>query len=212
MAQARGEPDSAAPVEDRIVDTAIEIAEARGWAGVRLVDVAARLDMPASEMPVYFRDLDAVANAWFRRAWQAMLAPKPEGFANWPARDRIERCLLDWFDQLASHHKVSAEMLGGKLHLPHPHHWVPMVFDLSRTIHLLREAALLEARYGSRRANMEEVGLTWLFLATLAVWTRDPTAGQARTRRFLRRRLREADRAMTTIWGRGRPPGTPAGA
>jgi hypothetical protein len=87
-----------------------------------------------------------------------------------------------------------------------------MVFDLSRTIHLLREAALLEARYGSRRANMEEVGLTWLFLATLAVWTRDPTAGQARTRRFLRRRLREADRAMTTIWGRGRPPGTPAGA
>lgn len=87
-------------------------------------------------------------------------------------------------------------MLRAKLHFPHPHHWVPMVFDLSRTIHWLREAAQSRAPYGTRRANLEEVGLTWLFLATLAIWTCDTTRRQARAGRFLKNRLRDADGAV----------------
>jgi hypothetical protein len=133
-----------------------------------------------------------------------MLADKPDDFLERPARERLEICLLAWFDRLAEHHRVTAEILRGKLHASHPHHWVPMLFDLSRTIHWLREAAELQARYGTRRSDMEEIGLTWLFLATLRVWSTDPTPGQRRTRRFLHRRLREADGLMTRIWGRGR--------
>jgi len=197
-------------LDARILETALEIAEDRGWAGVRLVDVADALAIPPDRVLSHYRDLNSVADAWFRRALQAMLTPKPEGFAAQPAPHRIETCLLAWFDALAVHHGVTVQMLRGKLHLPHPHHWVPMVFDLSRTIHWLREAALLPATYGTRRANMEEVGLTWLFLATLAVWCNDSTTGQRRTRRFLRRRLAEADRMMTLIWGPGSPPGLSA--
>jgi AcrR family transcriptional regulator len=195
--------------EERILEAALALAEERGWAGVRMVDIAARLDLPADALPRQFRDVNSIADLWFRRAWEAMLAEPPAGFAQWPARRRIEDRLLAWFDQLATHHRVSAQIIRGKLHLSHPHHWVPMVFDLSRTIHWLREAAQLPARYGSRRADMEEAGLTWLFVATLAVWVRDPTDNQRRTRWFLRRRLREADWAMTQRWGRGRPPGAP---
>jgi AcrR family transcriptional regulator len=200
--------DGTAPLHDRIVDAALELGAAQGWAGVRMVDVAARLGIPASEMPRHFRDLDSVANAWFLRAWQAMLADKPADFLDRPARERIEICLNAWFDRLAVHHRVTAEILRGKLHASHPHHWVPMVFDLSRTIHWLREAAELQARYGSRRSDMEEIGLTWLFLATLRIWCTDLTPGQRRTRRFLHRRLREADGAMARIWGRAAPPGS----
>jgi AcrR family transcriptional regulator len=189
----------------RILDTALDIAEDEGWAGMRLVDVAARLDIAPNEVLRHYRDLNSVADAWFLRGWAAMLAARSADFAAEPAARRIETCMLAWFDELAAHRRVTVEMLRGKLHLPHPHHWVPMVFDLSRTIHWLREAALLPARYGSRRANMEEVGLTWLFLATLAVWARDDTPGQTRPRRFLRHRLGEADRAMTFIWGAARP-------
>lgn len=54
---------------------------------------------------------------------------------------------------------------------------------------------------------MEEIGLTWLFLATLGVWVRDDSEGQVRTRRFLSRRLAAADRLMVSLWGPGRPPG-----
>ena len=81
-------------------------------------------------------------------------------------------------------------MLRGKLHLPHLHHWVPMIFNLSRTIQWLREAAQLSGEYETDKAKREEVGLTALFLAALTVWTRDDSAGQERTRRFLRRELR----------------------
>lgn len=180
------------------------LGEERGWSAVRLHDVAARLDIPPNRVLEHYRDLDGVADAWFRRAWEAMLAPKAASFAARPAKQRIEACLLAWFDALAPHRRVTAEMLRGKMHLPHPHHWVPMIFNLSRTIQWLREAALLPAVYGTRRAQMEEVGLTGLFLATLLVWTRDETPGQERTRKILRRRLDRADRLMTRLWGPGR--------
>lgn len=196
-------------MEDRVLAAALALAAERTWPSVRMVDLAARLDVPADALARQFRDLNSVADAWFQRALEAMMAEPPAGFADWPARRRIEDRLLAWFDQLATHHAVSAQMIRGKLHFSHPHHWVPMVFDLSRTIHWLREAAQLPARYGTRRADMEEIGLTWLFLATLAVWMRDPTDNQRRTRRFLRRRLREADWAMALRWGRGQPPGAP---
>jgi AcrR family transcriptional regulator len=193
----------------RIVDTALDIAEEHGWTAVRLVDVADRLNIPPGDILRYYRDVNSVADAWFLRGWEAMLARKPADFARWPAAERIEFCLLAWFDQMATHRQVTVEMLRGKLHLPHPHHWVPIVFDLSRTIHWLREAAALPAIYGTRRANMEEVGLTWLFLATLAVWASDETPGQQRTRRFLRHRLAEADRLMTSVWGAGERSDSP---
>lgn len=189
---------------ERILETALAMAEERSWRAVRLVDVAARLDIPAQEVLHHYRDLNSVADAWFLRGWEAMLAPKPDGFEDLPARERIEICMLAWFDRMAEHHDVTVQMLRGKLHPSHPHHWVPMVFDLSRTIHWLREAAALPATYGTRRADMEEVGLTALFLATLAVWSNDYSEGQECARRFLGRRLYAADCAMTTICGRRR--------
>ena len=187
-----------------IVDAALELAEERRWAAVRLHDIAARLGVPPNDILAHYRDLDAVADAWFRRGLDAMIAPKGADFPGLPAKERVETCLLAWFDALAPHRAATAAMLRGKMHLPHPHHWVPMVFNLSRLIQWLREAALLPARYGTRRAQVEEMGLTLLFLATLRVWARDGSEGQERTRRFLRRRLDRADRILRTC---GRRPG-----
>ena len=195
-------------LDTRIVDTAIEMAEEIGWGNVRLREVATQLDISLAELQVHYRDLDAVANAWFGRAWQAMLAPPPEDFASRPATERLYLLLMRWFDALAPHREVTSQMIGEKLHLPHPHHWVPMIFNLSRTIQWLRDAALLDA--GGRRREIEEIGLTALFLATLAVWRRDKTPDQERTRSFLRQRLAWSDRAMVRIWGTAAPPGRPS--
>ncbi len=65
---------------------------------------------------------------------------------------------------------------------------------------------MLPATYGTRRAQIEEIGLTGLFVATLWVWGRDDTLAQQRTRRFLRNRLDHADRLMTCLRGPGHPP------
>ncbi len=197
-----------APLDQRIVDAALDLAEEAGWEGLRLRVVAARLGVPLAEVLVHYRDLDAVADAWFRRAWSAMLASPPEGFAVQPARERLHLAMMRWFDALAPHRAVTGQILAAKLYPAHPHHWVPLVFNLSRSIHWLREAALLDAV--GRRRQMEEVGLTALFLATLAFWLRDGSPDQARSRAVLRNRLEDADRLMVRAWGKAAPPGVAA--
>ena len=195
----RSRPPRDLPV--RVVDTAVAMAEETGWSGVRLRRVADDLGVPLSEVHRHFRDLDAVADAWFERANQAMLAPTERAFTDLPARQRLYELLLRWFDALATHRRVTGDMIAAKLHLPHPHHWVPLIFNLSRTVQWLRAAAGLDAT--GRWRQIEEIGLSSLFLATLAVWTRDDTAGQERTRTFLDHTLVCADGAMARLFRRG---------
>jgi len=192
---------SAAPAEplaERIVDETLALAEAVGWEGVRLRLVAERLGVSLPDVLAHYRDIDAVADAWFRRAWAAMVAPPRAGFADLPARERLYLVLTRWFDALAAHRAVSVEMIRAKLYPSHPHHWVPLIFNLSRTIHWVRDAAGLDAV--GRRRQAEEVGLTLLFLATLAVWARDDSDGQERTRAILKRRLATADALMARLY------------
>ncbi|MGZ9020728.1 MAG: hypothetical protein ACXW3X_14725 [Rhodoplanes sp.] len=191
-------------LERRVVETVIAMAEEVGWENVRLRVVAERLHVPMAEIASHFRDLDAVANAWFRLARQRILDPVPPEFGALPARERLETLLLRWFDATSKHRRVSVQMLTGKLWPFHPHHWAPLIFDLSRTILWLRDAAALDA--GSPRREIEEVGLTWLFLLTLLVWANDDSEGQARTRRFLQGRLADADALMTLLFGSRTPP------
>ena len=187
-----------AKLEDRIVDEAIALAEETGWGSVRLRMVAERLGVKLTDVAAHYRDLDAVANAWIGRATAAMLAPPPRGFAKLPAENRLHLVMMRWFDALSRHKRVTGEMLAVKLHPPHPHHWLPMVFDLSRTVQWLREAAALDA--GGRRRQLEEIGLTALFVATLRYWLRDASPNQEMTREWLARRLARADTLMARLW------------
>jgi len=186
---------------ERILEAALAVAEEEGWTSVRPGEVARSLGLEPREVLDCYRDLDSMADAWFLRGWQAMLAERGPGFLERPPRERVEIVMLAWFDAFAHRRRVTVEMIRAKLHPSHLHHWVPMVFNLSRTIHWLREAASLPARYGSLRAQAEEVGLTALFLATFFVWAGDDSPGQLRTRHFLSDRLDGADRLLTRLWG-----------
>lgn len=200
MTAARSKPAKTPPpaVAERILQAALARAEREGWSNLRLRELAAGLGISLADLQAHYRDADAIADAWFRRGWAAMLAPVPEGFADLPAAERLELILLRWFDALAPHRRVTGEMLGAKLYPSHPHHWVPMVFNLSRTIHWLRDAAGLDA--AGRRRQLEEVGLTLLFLATLRDWVRDDSPDQERTKAALRRRLKGGDRLMARLY------------
>ncbi len=181
------------PVRDRILDAAVAVAEEdAGWYDLRLHVVAQRLDLPLATVLDQFRDADAVADAWFARALRAMLREPEPGFDALPPSGRVHAVLMRWFDAQAAHRRVVGSMIGAKLHPSHPHHWVPMVFSLSRLIHWVLEAARLDARGLPRQA--EEVGLTLLFLRALQVWLDDRSPGQERTRAFLRRNLGWLDR------------------
>ena len=182
----------------RIVSTALVLAEEKGWGAVSLSDIASQNSMSLARLFAHFPDKNAIADAWFELALTAMLAPMPRGFSGKPADERVHYVMMRWFDALSLYRCVTGEMLDEKRHPPHPHHWVPMIFDLSRLVQLMRDAARLETQ--GRRRQLEEVGLTTIFLATLWVWRRDETSGQQRTRDFLSDRLRQADNAMARFF------------
>jgi AcrR family transcriptional regulator len=178
-------------LDGRIVAAAIALAEEKGeWTRVRMHEVAERLGVAPAAVLARFPDLDGIADAWLRQGLAAMIADKPPGFGEMPEARRLEACIMAFLDALAGHREATAQMVRGKLHPTHLHHWVPMIFNLSRTIHWLREAARMPAPYGTRRAESEEIALTGIFVATFWVWSGDDSPGQERTRDFLRRQLR----------------------
>ena len=83
------EPAAAETIERRVVDAALETANEVGWEQVRLSSLAERTRLPLAEIGRHFRDVDAIANAWFARARLAMLALPVEDLAGRSADQRI---------------------------------------------------------------------------------------------------------------------------
>lgn len=176
----------------RILDEALAEAARTGWHDLRLHRVAAALGLALAEVLAHYRDADAIADAHFRRLLAAMLADPedPAAFAALPPRARAEAALLRWFAAAFPHRAVTLAMIREKAWPSHPHHWVPMVFNLSRLVHWWREAARLDRGGLARMA--EEVALTAAFLAALAAFASERDAALPRTRAALARALRAA--------------------
>ena len=86
---------------DRIVDAAIALAEERGWENVRLYLVAERLGIGLDDIGREFRDLDAIADAWFARARRQLLrlpaaAVRRQAAAGAAARRDDDLARLPW--------------------------------------------------------------------------------------------------------------------
>ena len=192
----RQTPGSAekAALRARIVETALDVAEDWGWYDLRLHHVAERLRLPLAAIRAQFRDGDAIADAWIARADDAMLAAPPRGFAALAAKERLQVALEAWLDTLAPRRKVTAQMFRAKLWPVHVHHNLALVTWTSRTVQWWREAALLDGK-GQQR-SVEEIGMTLIFLSTLARWCCDRSEDQARSKAYLKRRLERADRLM----------------
>lgn len=177
----------------RILDAALEMAcERDNWYDFSLLELAKYCGTPVNNIRHYYADTNAIANAWFSRALEAMLSAELESIEALPTKERLDFIIWRWFEALAPYHRVTAQMLGAKLHLPHIHHWVPMAFDLSRLVQFWREAAGLHA--GGRRRQIEEIALTGFFLATLRVWCRDESLQQSQAHSRLLNLLTRAER------------------
>ena len=139
--------DGSDPLRDRIIDVALALAEEdAGWYDLRRHIVARRLGVPLAAVRVRFRDADAIADAWFDRALHTMLQEPEPRFGTRPPSGGAHAVLMRWFDAQAAYRRVVGDIIGAKLHPSHPHHWVPMVFSLSRLIHWVLDAARLDAR------------------------------------------------------------------
>ncbi len=198
---------AAAALDAVLLNAALALAEAEGWSEVRLSRVAERASVPLPEVGQRFRDIDAIANAWFQRARLAMLDVPADELQGLTADERLARVIERWLDTLVAHRRVTGEMLRAKLYPGHLHHWVPMIFDLSRLVHDFLDAARVEGQGRVRQA--QEIGLTLIVLETLWDWLRDESSGQERSKAQLHRWLRCSGR-MLACCGRGREHQQPA--
>src|SRR4029453_1829744 len=98
------------PDADRIVDTAIDLAEQEGWEDLRLRKVAERCGVALIDVLSEFRDSDAVANAWLERALAAMLQPPEQGFPGRPAGERVHSVMMRWFEATAPPRRAPGRM------------------------------------------------------------------------------------------------------
>lgn len=186
----------------RIIDTALTLGAERGWDGVHLHDVAARLGIGLADITRHFADKDAIAEAWFERADAALLAaPEAPGWHLLSPRERLHRAIFSWLHALAPHRRLAAEMLRYKFQPEHLHLQVRGVLRISRTVQWIREAALLPAT-GWRR-ECEEAALTAIYLTTFACWLRDDSPGASRSGSLLARQLARAEWLAGWLEGRG---------
>jgi AcrR family transcriptional regulator len=174
------------------VDAALAIAAESSWVQVRFSTIADRIRLPLPEIGRHFRDVDAIANAWFAQARLALLALPAKELAGRPADERIVLAVDAWLDSLAPHRQIAAEILRHKLYPSHPHHWVPLVLDLSRLVHDLLDVARVPGSGRLRQA--QEIGLTAITLLTLADWLRDDSPNQEQSKERLRQRMARAGR------------------
>ncbi len=177
-------------LRERIVDTALDLAESSSWENVRLHHIADKLQASLEQIRCEFNEKEQIVDAWFDRADQAMLCVASNfGQESDPGR-RIEAAMLAWLGELGKHQKPTRQMVFNKFEFGHIHYQVDGVMRISRTVQWLRETAGLEDTLPWRAFS--EAGLTLVFLATFFYWMFDVSPGYEATRRFLHKRLKSA--------------------
>ena len=174
--------------KQRILNTALELAEERSWEDIRLSDIAVELDLSLLEIQKHFSQKDDLVEAWFDRADQAMLQLKQDELSELALEDRIVKIIFTWLDVLAEHKTITREMLWYKLEPLHVHLQIQGLLRISRTVQWIQELTSINAQYMKRIAN--EIGLTSIYLCTFLYWLQDDSKEQKRTRDFLQRKLK----------------------
>jgi ubiquinone biosynthesis protein COQ9 len=180
-------------IEQSIVDTALMLAEERGWESVRLHQVAEALDISLDEIRLHFREKEEIIDAWFDCADAAMLqACETQGFGQISTREKLHLLIMKWLSVLHPHRHVTRQMIAGKLEPGHIHYKVQGLLRVSRTVQWLREAAGISSTLPWRA--LEETALTAIYVAAFTKWMFDDSEGSQSASRFLEESLNAACR------------------
>ena len=187
-------------IREAIVDTAITLAEHSSWESVRLYDVASELKITLDDIRPHFREKEDLVDAWFDRADSIMLKRSEEtDFLALTHKQRLQSLIMTWLDALATHRKVTRQMISAKLEPGHLHIQIPAIMRVSRTVQWMREAAQRDATF-MRRA-LEETALTSIYLATFVYWMNDISEHSKNTREFLLHKLQIAETLDHVVYG-----------
>lgn len=171
-------------LQDRILDKALEQAEASSWERLHLHAIAEALHITLDDVRQCFTQKDDLVEAWFDRADQALLsATRPEGFLDLPTHERMQLVITNWLDALSPHRRLTREMLAYKFEVGHIHLQALGIMRISRTVQWFREAACHDST-GLQRI-IDECALTTIYLTAFTRWLYDDSVNCDKSKELL---------------------------
>lgn len=178
---------------NKILETALTLAEKRSWDELHLHHIAAKLKTDISTIRKYYRDKNDLSRAWFEQANADMLKEaKKAGFKKLKTRDKLHTLMISWLNHTAKHRRISRQMLYARLYPGQCHHALAGYLRSKQTTEWMYEACQRETS-GCKRA-LELCALNKIFLATVAYWFHDESKAHKDTDRFLKTLLKKAER------------------
>lgn len=183
---------------NQILDTALSLAESSSWEKIHLYKIAQKLEISLDQIRQNYPQKDDLVEAWFDRADSAILNMSPSSdFIDLNVRERLHKVMMTWFEALASHRRITGEMLLYKLEFGHIHLQTLGVMRISRTVQWFRETARIDTT--SLRRILEETGTTTIYLMSFARWLNDDSHEFIKTREFLDKSLLNAEQCAKKI-------------
>lgn len=181
--------------DDAVIDAALHLAEAKGWARTSLADIAAEAGLGLAELYARFRSKGAILEAFIRRIDRATLEGADAAQDGEQARDRLFELFMRRFDALQPY-KPGVAALVREL-MRHP------LAALCAGSRLLRSMAWMASVAGLPTGGpfglLRLKALSAIYLYALRTWLGDDSEDHAKTMAALDKALSRAEMFANSI-------------
>ncbi len=166
-------------VEERLIAAALDLAAARGWRSLSLLEIAQAAGEPLAKIYPVASSKGELLDLFARRIDAAVLSEEEpeEEFAGTSPRDRLFDVMMRRFDALQPHKAAIGNIVYDQLRDPAAA--LGSLPQLARSMRWMLEAAGID---GSGLAGAARVqGLIGIYLASLRVWLGDDSPDMTKT-------------------------------
>jgi len=177
--------------DGRIIAAALRLAEERPWGEIALRDIADAAATDLAGLRRHFDGKTAIVAAFMRKVDDEVLSQAPKPDPTQSPRDALFEVVMSRFDALQPHRNalrsISKDGIGDPALLP----------SVMASQAWMLEAAGIEA--DGIEGGIRVTGLAGLYASVFSTWLEDDDPGLARTMAVLDRRLRRAERTMSSV-------------
>jgi len=195
MTTAKSSKKSTAPLKDRAVRAALDLAAEKGWDKTGFQDIARRCKCTLADLNEIFEDRGDILAAYERQIDRRVLAQIGKPDLTTSERDRLFDVMMERFDVLNEDRAAAVSIL--KSFRTDPKQAVIGIPHLGKSMLWMLEAAGIDAN-GAKGA-LTAFGLIGVYLYTLKAWMDDDSEDQSKTMAALDKALGRAEKLASLL-------------
>jgi len=184
-----------APLKERAVAGALDLAARMGWEMITLTDIADKAHASLAELSEVFDDKTDILVAYGRALDKKVLEAAGSADPSTPERDRLFDILMERFDVLNEDREAIKSIL--KSFTLDPKQAVISLPHLGRSMAWMLEAAGIDT--SGMKGALRVAGLTIVYMNALRHWVKDDSTDLSRTMAALDRSLDRAEQCANTF-------------